>query len=306
MNKLSTLKEIYRKEGFRSMIQRSGEYVLVNSPLSPYLKRSLGKNYYHKVYSRMKLGYWPRIRDPRTFNEKVIHRKLYTDNDLFSVIEDKWRVREYVSERVGNDILPTVYHVTTDPDTIPFDSLPEEYVIKPTHLSGPVVLVDAGEDLDRDAVTARCREWLDRTHEMEGEYWYSAIEPQVLVEERLRDDEHGVPPDFKFFVFHGRVEYIQVDFGRFSEHTRRFYDREWTPQEFMLEYPLGPDIERPAKLDEMIDVAETLGREFEFIRIDLYNVNDEEIVFGEMTVAPASGGKPFTPRECDFELGALW
>ncbi|QZA89077.1 hypothetical protein K0C01_02650 [Salinarchaeum sp. IM2453] len=55
---------------------------------------------------------------------------------MFSLVEDKWRVREYVEQKVGDNILPEVYHVTDDPNTIPFDELPDEYVIKPNHLSG--------------------------------------------------------------------------------------------------------------------------------------------------------------------------
>jgi hypothetical protein len=236
-----------------------------------------------------------------------MYRKLFTDKDLFSTIEDKWNVREYVSERVGDDILKEVYHVTDDPGSIPFDSLPDEFVIKPTHTSGSVILVEENEQLDRESIKAQCREWLDTTYgSIKGEYWYEDVKPQILIEERLRGKDSDIPRDFKLFVFHGRVEYIEVDFDRHSNHTRRFYDRNWEPQDFTLRYPLGPELDKPNQLNEMIDIAETLGEDFEFIRVDLYRTSGRDIAFGELTITPESGGGRFVPRKYDFEFGSLW
>ncbi len=254
-----------------------------------------------------RLRYWPRICEPRTFNEKLLHRKLYTDDDRFARIEDKWAVREFVSDRVGSDILPEVYCVTDDPWSINFESLPSEYVVKPTHLSGPVILVTENDKPDVEHIRQEAEEWLNRTHgEMKGEYWYSQIDPKIIVEERLHGRKSSIPRDFKFFVFHGRVEYVQVDSDRYSNHTRRLYDRDWNPQEFSLKFPLGPETEKPDRFNEMVEIAESLGSDFDFIRVDLYITENSEIIFGELTVIPGSGGEKFQPVDYDFELGSLW
>jgi hypothetical protein len=307
VQKCSVARKLYRDRGPRHLLNETWSHLILKSPLAPYLRATLGETRQQQLLAYLLVGYWPDVREPRSFNEKVIHRKLFTDNEQFAVVENKWRVREYVRERVGDEVLPEVYHVTDDPATIPFDELPDEFVIKPSHTSGSVLIFDEGDPLDETAVRQRCRDWLSQGQfDNKLEYWYDDIEPRIIVEERLRDDHHDVPPDFKFFVFHGRVEYIEVDFDRFSGHTRRFYDQEWTPQEFTQKFPMAPEVEEPKLLDSMIDIAETLGSEFDFIRVDLYQLNDERIVFGELTVAHASGMGAFDPQWYDFELGHLW
>jgi hypothetical protein len=255
----------------------------------------------------LRLGYWPQINEPRTFNEKIAYRKLYSDNNLFSTVEDKWRVREYVTDKASEDILPEVYHVTEDPETIPFDALPEEFVIKPTHMASSILFVEEGDSIERDEVVERCQSWLDTTHNvMKEESWYWEITPRIIIEEYLKEDDGSIPSDFKFFVFHGQVEYIQVDIDRYTDHKRRFYDRDWNPHEFKRGYPLAPTIPKPDTFETMIDIAESLGEEFDFIRVDLYELNGERVVLGEMTVGPASGVGRFVPEKYDFKFGSHW
>lgn len=307
MNKFGLVREMWRERGPLTAAKKSGQQLLTRSSTSSYLKSLLGKTLHQKMYMYLRLGYWPTIREPTTFNEKIMHRKLYTDNDLFPIIADKYRVREYVAKRVGEDLLSELYHVTDDPETIPFADLPSTYVIKPTHMSGTIRFVDESEEPEVESIEDECREWLGTEYgSTKEEYWYGEIRPRILIEERLKDDEYGIPPDFKFFVFHGEVKYIQVDMNRYTDHTRRFYDREWNPQEFGLKFPLGPKISEPENLDTMIDIAEKLGEGLDFIRVDLYQIDGERVVFGEMTIAPESGGGEFIPREYDLELGSLW
>jgi len=298
--------QLYQAGGFQSVLSGIIRYSLLTFP-GKLILLIFGKRVHQKLYMRFSVGYWPQIRNPRTFNEKLCHRKLYTDNARFSTVEDKWAVRDYVANQVGEKYLPKVYHVTDDLDTIAFDSLPDEYVIKPTHLSGPIIIVNRGESPERDIILQNCSDWLGRTHgTMRCEYWYQNIDPKILIEERLYGSESDVPRDFKFFVFHNEVKYVQVDFDRYTNHTRRFYDRDWNSLDFEVNYPLGPEAKKPDRLEEMIEIAEELGNDFEFIRVDLYKTDNSGIVFGELTVAPGSGTEQFRPIEKDFEFGSLW
>jgi len=283
------------------------KYIFIYGPIAPHLKRILPEVLHQKLLAYPQVGYWPDIRNPKSFNEKLLHRKLFTDNNQFSVVEDKFQVRQYVADRVSDDVLPEVYYSTDNPSTIPFEELPDAFVIKPSHLSGPIHIVDDKQSVDYELIIESCETWLDQSHgSIRGEYWYHEIEPKIIIEERLRDDESNIPLDFKFFVFHGCVEYIEVDIDRFENHTRRFYDRNWNPQEFGVKYPVGRIIDEPEQLEEMIHVAEKLGADFDFIRVDLYQPNGECVVFGELTVAHGSGEERFTPQEYDFKLGELW
>lgn len=307
INKLGALTKTYRNGGIRSVIEKVGKHVLVSSTVSSYIKRVLGDDLHQSIYMYLRLGYWPHIRNPRTFNEKIMHRKLYTSDERFSIVEDKWRVREYVAERVGEEILPELYQVTNDPEKIRFDDLPDEYVIKPTHMSGPVLFIDEDKYPNRERIKRTCDKWLNTIFgEVKGEYWYSEIKPRIIIEEYLHDEEHGVPPDYKFFCFHGEVEYIEVDIDRQSDHKRRFYSSDWKPQKFELNYPLGPETTEPNKFNEMKEISEKLAEEFDFIRVDLYQPNGDEIIFGELTVAHGSGGERFLPQKYDFKFGSLW
>jgi TupA-like ATPgrasp len=127
-----------------------------------------------------------------------------------------------------------------------------------------------------------------------------------LLEERLGGQ---LPPeDYKFFVFHGEVAIIQVDIARFSDHhQRRFYTPEWKPLDIRNSRDIGPVTSAPPSLDRMLRTASEIGAEFDFIRVDLYDI-DGEVWFGELTPCAGSGLEPFEPLEWDRELvgGGRW
>lgn len=273
-------------------------------------RRLLGRVRYQKLRMYAHLWYWPRIREPRTFNEKVAHRMLFGDPEQFMQLHDKLRARQFVVDRVGAKVLPDVYHVTTDPGTIPFGSLPDSFVVKSTLGSGDVVLVDDGGS--EEALRAACESWLSKDYYAElvlvgGNYCYESFEPRVLLEERLAGARGDVPLDFKFYVFDGHVEYVHVDFDRFGDRSMRFFDRSFEPQSFRKGgNPLGPAIDPPRQYERMVEVAEALAEGFDFLRVDLYHTADERVVVGELTVGPGNGLSPFSPQEVDVEFGRLW
>ena len=120
------------------------------------------------------------------------------------------------------------------------------------------------------------------------------------------DSRFDHPPDYKFFVFSGQVKLIQVDLDRFTNHTRVLFDSEWNKLPVKYKYPIGESIRKPKNLKDMVSLAETLGDEFEFVRVDLYEIDQQRIVFGEMIFAPESGYGRFLPSEFDFKLGSHW
>ncbi len=288
------------RHSVRFVLQKPG-YTVLSSILSPET--------HEKLIAAPVLGYWPQLDEPRSFSEKIIVRKLSNERTkLFSKVSDKYAVREYVEKMVGANPLTELYFVGDDPDKILFEELPNKFVVKATHGSGMAVVVNDKEKQDFDSIRSECKSWLETSYgKISREYWYEAISPQIVIEEHVDDPKHNVPPDFKFYVFNGRVEFVHVDFNRFSgNRSRRFFDKEWEAYDFRLDYPLGPVIDEPDRLDEMIDIAEQLGKEFEFIRVDLYHTSDSRIYFGEMTLAPGAGSETFYPVEWDFKLGSYW
>jgi hypothetical protein len=223
------------------------------------------------------------------------------------ITSDKYAVRGYVREKLGLDLFPRIYHLTQDPSSIPFDALPERFVVKPTHGSGWIQLVTDRSKLDREGLIARCREWLAQDYsQLYNEWFYKDIPRRIIVEEFL-DAGGGFPPsDIKLLVFNQRVKIVQIDTDRCGAHRRNFFDIHWN------ELGVGGNelrgtvpIERPARLNDMIRYAETLSRDMDMVRIDLYQIEDR-IYFGEMTHTPASGFDRLAPLGTDEAWGKLW
>jgi len=266
--------------------------------------------FYEKLYALRNLGYWPNIKKPRTFNEKILHRKIFGDQSLYACLADKWAVRSYVEKKVGVGILNKIYFVGNNPQDIPYETLPSQFIIKFTHSAGFNIIVKDKEKINIEEIEINChRELKRRLGKETNEPWYLEIEPQIIIEELLEDSIYEIPLDYKFFVFHGICKAIQVDIGRFGHHKRSMLDPNWKP----LPFQLNPDIavsniipKKPDLLNEMIRVAEKISEDFDFCRLDLYCPNDAFIRFGEMTFSPAAGTSKFCPKEYDLQFGLNW
>lgn len=259
----------------------------------------------------LRVGYWPNIRNPQTFNEKIAHRQLFTPHQLAPFLADKWRVRKYVAERGFADILNEVYYVTEQPETIPFDDLPDKFVIKANHGCGLNIFVTDKKLLNREKTIKHCQNLLTLKYgrwRRNYELHYDNIPPLIMVERYIEDKNYGFPLDYKFFCFHGVVHYIQVDFDRFTRHTRIIYDKEWKDTGIMYAFPrpLGKSLSKPYNFNDMVIIAEKLSSGIDFCRVDLYNPAPDKIIFSEITFNPEGALGRFVPKEFDWIFGKLW
>lgn len=256
---------------------------------------------------RRRHGHFPRIISPRSFSEKVLWRILFDRRELLRTAADKLAARQYALEKLGPDFLPDLYFVTDQPEAIPFDSLPDKFVIKPAHASGCVNLVANKHLVDYGAIIDQCREWLRRNYFYSVREWaYRTVTPRILVEEFLGDESGAPPMDFKFFVFGGRVRLIQVHANRFTNHQILLLDPDWRKLEVRRSQPpIEAEVPRPKGLADMIDAAERLGRGIDFVRTDFYDLGGRT-VFGEMTMTPGAAMSRFIPSSFDYELGRYW
>jgi hypothetical protein len=252
-------------------------------------------------------GAYPNILNPRSFSEKIQYRKLFDRRPILVKFADKLAVRDYVRDRVGGDILPALYHVTEDPADIPLSVLPDRFVVKPTHGCGWIYIVRDKSKVDAEALKQICAGWLEENYFYRaGEWIYKSIRPRILFEELLDDGTGGIPYDYKFFVFDGRVQIISVDIDRYGDHRRNMYDRDWNKLKIGFQRATSDAVlPPPDQLPEMLRYAETLAAGFDFLRIDLYAMGSR-VVFGEITATPASGLEPFWPGGTDRRLGELW
>lgn len=270
------------------------------------LRKIVGVALVEKARYLLRQGHWPRLDSPRTLTEKIFARKLLHGHDpRYPVVADKVAVRDWVAERIGTQYLVPAVAVYHYQDLDKLEVRPGQ-VIKCANRSGGVYFGSEELRKDRERLVARLRKDLDFDFaSWTGEPWYGQIPKRVLVEQSLSDEQGNVPVDYKFFVYHGQVKTIQVHLDRFGDHRRGMFDREWR----ML--PLGeamPDTPPPPpkQLAQMIEIAETLGKEFDFIRVDLYEINGDSIYFGELTLAPGSGLSRIEPSNFDMIFGRYW
>jgi hypothetical protein len=213
--------------------------------------------------------------------------------------------------------------VVDDPANLDRGALPEEFVAKTNHGCGGMWVVSAGpqastpepnaktvfttpQDLDWDVFTNTLRDWLRPTSQY-VEWAYRDIRPRLLVEEVLKRPDGQVADDYKLYVFNGRVRLLHVDVDRFTSHRRRFYRPDGTQlTDVAYVFPTDDEpVPAPTSLPRMIEVAEALGRETDFVRVDLYDV-DGRVVFGELTNYPGGGTGNWVPPSFDRELGSWW
>ncbi|WP_307789427.1 ATP-grasp fold amidoligase family protein [Mycolicibacterium baixiangningiae] len=270
-----------------------------------------------------------RTRNPRTFREKVRYKMLRDHRPLVVTFADKAAVRDYVATVVGGQYLPHEYAVAGDPQALYDVSLPDAYVVKPTHGSGAAIVVSGRapsearlpkepgnwsyqhvrpEFASREDVVRIAQGWVAQLYGQgpNREWVYGQMPRQVIVEELLAGEDGAIPDDYKFFVFHGNCAYVQVDAGRFDRRTQDFFRPDWEHVPLSGGPPWAdPRPEKPARLSDMIEVAERLGVDTDFVRVDLYSV-DGRIVFGELTSFPAGGDSHFDPEYFNDEFGAHW
>ncbi len=275
-----------------------------------FMCKEISTRYSHeKKRFKMMMGYELNLTHPQTFSQHIVWKKIYDRRDVLPIVADKYAVREYIETMLGDKaheiLIPLLY--AGDPDSIPFDTLDGEYIIKANHNSGPHVIVAKGDIPDREKIVVDFKKQLAIPYGILKHEWaYKKIKnKKVVVERLLRDEVGAIPKDYKFHMIHGQCAFIQVDFDRFIDHSRTLYDKDWNYLPVTLKFKQGRHAERPQNLTEMLRLAETLSKNFDYIRIDLYSIGNA-IYFGEMTHYPGSGMERFTPESFDWELGKIW
>lgn len=248
-----------------------------------------------------RIGRWPSLRNPKTFNEKILAFKHFERPAHLAELADKVIVKQHVADLLGEGwIIPTLYSGEKLPEKRLWDT---PYIVKTNNSAARSISVISEEEEDWDNIRARMHAWVSEPHPpISGEWIYTQIKPQILVEPFVCAPEG--PVDFSFLMINGKVDFIMVKWERQPGKPRALFDAEWNrlPLSWVKKLQLE-DFPRPDCLEELVGGAEQLSRKFGSVRIDLYDV-DGRPKFGEITMTPGAGVFPFFPDSHDFELGA--
>ncbi len=92
------------------------------------LNRMSDEKYLKKIF-KLSLGYELNLEKPRSFNEKLQWLKLNDRNPLYTELCDKYEVRKYVADKIGEKyLIPLVGGPWNNAEEIDFDKLPDKFV----------------------------------------------------------------------------------------------------------------------------------------------------------------------------------
>lgn len=279
---------------------------LINASMGRY--DSYPDDKYLKKMFHAALGRELDLEDPKTFNEKLQWLKLHDRRPEYTMMVDKYRVRDYIAKVLGEEYLIPLLGVWDDPDEIDFDALPNQFVLKCNHNSGLGMCVCRDKSkLDVKQVKKDLRRGLTQDYYLTRREWaYKDVERKIIAEKYMTDESGVELKDYKIFCFNGTPAYVEVDFNRFIEHKLNTYDFDWNPLNFCdkSKNDYSADIKKPTRLRDMYDLATKLSREMKFLRVDLYSIGNK-ILVGELTLYPGSGFIEFSPDSMDLRLGEL-
>ena len=246
------------------------------------------------------------LENPKTYTEKLQWLKLYDHRNEYTTWVDKYLVKEYVANKIGEQYVVPLLGVWEKAEDIDFDALPNQFVLKTTHDSGGIVVVKDKAKLNKSEASVKLNNSLKTSYCLYNCEWpYKYVKPRIIAEAYMEDTTFGELRDYKFFTFGGEPKFMYIAKGRGlgGETTADFYDMEFKHLPFKIDHEFAEvEPEKPVNFEEMKRLAAILSKGTPQLRVDFYEV-DGKLYFGEMTFFHCSGMVPFRPEEWDAKIG---
>lgn len=261
---------------------------------------------YLKVEFWFNMGYWPNLKSPTTFNEKLQYLKLESKkHPEYTTMVDKVAAKDYVSSIIGDKYLIPTLGVWNTVEEIDWSILPNQFVIKAAGDSGGIVICKDKNILDIEKSKLYLKKNGERNYcSVNREFPYKNVPHRYIAEEYMVDESGYELKDYKIFCFDGEPKFLFVATGRQNNDTRfDFFDIDFNHIPVLNGHPNADDRPtRPSNFEEMLEIAKKLSQGFPHVRVDLYNINGK-IYFGELTFFHFSGIVPFEPNIWDYKFG---
>lgn len=296
------LQNLYHGGGIISKVYEKASDIKVRS-----LSRLSDEEYIKRVY-RENIGQEPNLEEPKNYNEKLQWLKLNDHNPLYSILVDKYRVKDYVKELIGEEyVIPIVGGAWSNADEIDFSSLPEKFVLKCNHDCGSVVVCTNKQEINEASVRNELNNKLRIDYYLKSREWpYKGVKPCIFAEKYMVDNNTRELRDYKFFCFDGKPTYMFIATQRMSQQEETkfdFFDMDYNHLPFTNGHPNADTIpEKPAQFELMKELATKLSTNIPHVRVDFYEANGK-VYFGEFTFYHWGGLMKFEPEEWNYEFG---
>lgn len=300
--KIKTAFLILKQKGIRGIIDRVYEKHIRRTRTYDFYK-TLNPGKYKKelaIWFKVHTGHKLNWEYPTGFNQKIQYLKLYDSTSLKTKLIDKYLVKSFVAEKIGEKYVTPLLGVFNSFDEIDFSKLPKKFVLKGTQHG--VIIVDQAT-MSIDDIRQKCHYFLTTNFAyLYGlELQYRDVPPRLIAEEFLPTDKIY---DYKVLCFHGKPEFIGIQYVDPNNNIFiNFYDTDWNLQHFSSFKNINIEIKKPSNLNQLLDKARILSEPFIFVRIDFYILKDGSLRFGEMTFSPGSGIIHWHPTYADELLG---
>ena len=263
---------------------------------------------YIKMKYKERFGVEPDLDNPKNFNEKNNWRKLYDRKEIYTSMVDKYRVKEIINERAGEQYAFPIIGVWNRPEEIDWNALPNKFVLKCNHAGGVLVCRDKTKFDTKNAIKILRKTQRVNYFIRSREWPYKDVEKKIVAEQYMGENLI----DYKNYCFNGELKYTlvwqnhsKIDGQKPEAHFCGAYDRDWVRTDMEIDYPSDDVmIEKPDGYDEMVMVAEKMSENIPFVRVDCYLIDGKPYV-GEMTFFPWGGFQKFKDEKWNDYLGSL-
>lgn len=285
----------------------SNPYYALGYDMIKLYPRLMSDKFYLSVLWKMIMGYELDWKDPKTFNEKLQWLKLYDRNPLYTTLVDKYRVKNWVADRIGTQYIIPTLAVYNSVNEIDLNRLPNQFVLKCNHDSGSIIVCKDKSNIDLEAVKEQLNKSIKEDFYWEAREWpYKNVKRCIFAEKYLEDSASKELPDYKFFAFNGDVKalFVATERGYSAVETKfDFFDTDFNHLNVINGHPNAKIVpNKPKNFNKMLEFSKVLSKGIPQVRCDFYEANGH-LYFGEMTLYHFGGLTTFNPESFDRIMG---
>lgn len=310
----------------KSLLQKGFKYITnesyritVNNLLFDMYHDMSDEKFLKKIF-RAKMGYELDLEHPTTFNEKLQWLKLYDRKPIYTKMVDKYEVKSFVAERIGERYIIPTLGVWDHFDEIDFSKLPDQFVLKCTHDSGGLSICTDKKTWNKIEARKLIERSLKRNYYYAGREWpYKDVKPRVIAEKLLKIDNitnisntlnksaqlTNLLIEYKLFCFYGEPKWFLISMGapHGEGRTNDIYDINFNHMPVSVTHPNATfEIPKPKEYEQLIWIARELSKGIPQLRVDTY-IAGGQIYVGELTFYHSGGFCQFKPKKWDKIFG---